>query len=95
MPIVNTPSERMKPYNVPGYYWDASAWVGENYQELHRLHPDHWIAVYQGEVVASSPDLGAVCDIAEARTGVQDFYVEFIEGKMRFYEISSPVAHSC
>ncbi|MBI3920068.1 MAG: hypothetical protein HY318_01525 [Armatimonadetes bacterium] len=89
MPIIETTKEMMTPRKIPEYYWDASDWVGQHSIDLQREFPDHWIAVFDGQVVAAGKDLGEVRDEAEQETGVEDFYVEFIEGKPRFYPCSA------
>ena len=85
MPIVTLPPEKNQPNKVPQHYWSGCRWVDEHSIDLQRRYPDKWVAVFEGAVVAAGTDLGEVRNVAKEKTGQTAIYVEFIEGKPRFY----------
>ncbi len=59
-------------------------WIEENMAEFVQKYPDHWMAVYHQEIIATSPDLGVV---QKAANEIEDYEVTifFVEGRIYVY----------
>lgn len=66
----NPPSEQ---------YWLDRRWIHDHYGQLVADHPNEWVAVHRGQVLAAGADLGAVEDAARGRGPAADVVFQFID----------------
>lgn len=78
--------EREKP--LPESFWRDDQWIIDHYDELAHKYGDEWVAVVDGEVVASGESIGVVEGIAEKKTGRKHIPVMFIEKGVHIYGAS-------
>ncbi len=69
----------------PRYVRDVD-WAYANYNALAAAHPNQWVAVVEGRVVAAGIDLGEVETEAARVAGRQDVAVIFVEGGIHVYD---------
>lgn len=55
-------------------------WIQSEWSRLLRQHPDQWIAVDQGRVLAAGPNLGQVADEAQRAGASPDVVHQFVAG---------------
>jgi hypothetical protein len=60
-------------------YMEDRRWIKENIDALVRDHPNQWIAVHRGKLLAAGPDLGIVADKAERQSSAPDIVFQFID----------------
>ncbi len=75
----------------PAPEWKPSArftadqrWIDEHAAEFAQQYPDQWVAVYNQEVVAASPDLAVVHEEVD-KIGDPEVTIFFVEGKLYVY----------
>jgi hypothetical protein len=71
------------PVNIPlptTPYLANCQWIKCNLDEMVRSHPDQWIAVHEGRVLAAGPDLGKVTIDARRTCPSPDIAYEFVAG---------------
>jgi len=68
----------------PRYFQDLD-WAYANYNALAAAHPNQWVAVVDGRVVAASVDLGAVEEEALRVAGRRDVAILFVEHGIHVY----------
>jgi len=76
----------------PKRYWDDSEWAIQNIQTLTEKHPDEWIAVFEGQVVAHSVDLGQVLAAVESH-GIESPVIKFVEKGIHVYKYFAGVSN--
>ena len=60
-------------------YMENSRWLMDHLPELARTHPNQWVAVYGGEVVAADPELGLVSAVAARSAPSSDTVIHFVD----------------
>ena len=60
-------------------------WVDRHVDDLARDHPNQWVAVHRGELLAASPDMGEVAAEARRRTSASDIVFQFIDDGSMIY----------
>lgn len=60
-------------------YWLDRKWIHDNYNQLVVQYANDWIAVRDGQVLASGPELAAVESEARAKCSAQDIVFQFID----------------
>jgi hypothetical protein len=60
-------------------YWSDRRWVHDNYAQLVTNHPNQWIAVHRGCVLASGVDLATVENAARLASADSDIVFQFID----------------
>jgi hypothetical protein len=60
-------------------YWLDRQWIHDHIEQLVRDHPNEWVAVHGGSVLAHGPDLGDVEDAAKNKCGASDVVYQFID----------------
>lgn len=60
-------------------YWQDRQWIHDHGDQLVGDHPNEWIAVHCGRVLASGPDLGLVQDAARAQCSAADIVFQFMD----------------
>lgn len=66
-------------------YWEDMDWAYEHYATLAAEHPNQWVAVVDGRVVAAGMDLGKVESVARGIAGRKDVAVLFVERGIHVY----------
>jgi hypothetical protein len=66
-------------------YWEDMDWAYEHYATLAADHPNQWVAVADGRVVAAGTDLGVVEAIAREKAARKDLAVLFVERGIHVY----------
>jgi hypothetical protein len=54
-------------------------WIVQNFSTLAQQHPNRWIAVDSGRVLAADPDLGVVKRAAAGQAGPDDIVYYFVD----------------
>lgn len=72
-------SSTVSPTPPSRQYWLDRRWIHDNYTQLVNDHANEWVAVHQGQVLASGNDLGAVEDAARAQCSAIDIVFQFID----------------
>lgn len=73
------------PPPVPKRYYDDVKWLRAHRKELAEQHPDEWVAVFAGRLVAAGTSLGEVLRAAQQETGERDIVVELVSPSRKFY----------
>lgn len=66
-------------------YWADIDWAYEHYATLATEHPNQWVAIVDGRVVAAGMDLGEVESVARAIAARKDVAVLFVERGIHVY----------
>lgn len=79
---------------IDARYWQDMDWAYAHYATLAADHPNQWVAVVGGRVVAVGADLGEVESEASRIAGRRDVAVLFVERGIHVYGHSAldPVA---
>ncbi len=57
-------------------------WFSEHYDELRERYPDHWIAIYNQDVVAASPNQDAMfAELKRKRVSATKAYIKYLSTK--------------
>lgn len=82
----NWPKDLPIPPPTPKHYYEGHKWISEHMRELKEKHPDQWVAVFNGEVLAAGKDAGEVMRVAKEKTGGErDIAIRLVEATRRFY----------
>ena len=74
---------------IDSRYWEDMDWAYEHYATLAAEHPNQWVAVLEGRVVAAGVNLGEVESVARGIAGRKDVAVVFIERGIHVYDHSA------
>lgn len=69
----------MKAPKIPERFWEDEAWIEEHYEALQKGYVGQWVAVVDGEVVASGKNLARVEEESKMKTGLKYIPVSFVE----------------
>jgi hypothetical protein len=64
-------------------------WVDRHLDELAQDHPNQWVAVHKGKLVAAGPDMGEVAAQARRKTSASDIVFQFIDDGSMIYVMSA------
>ena len=67
------------PLKPTAEYMVGSRWIRDHLAELVRIHPNQWVGVCQGRVVAANSDLGLVAADAERAAPPEDIAYHFVD----------------
>jgi hypothetical protein len=60
-------------------YLSDRQWIQQNIHALVRDHPNEWVAIHRGLLLAAGPDLGRVAAQAQRQTTDPDVVFQFID----------------
>jgi hypothetical protein len=60
-------------------YMDDFEWIKNHLDELAATHPDEWVAVHKGRVLAAGPGLTQVKTAAEAQVSATDIAYYYVD----------------
>ncbi len=81
----NWPSGVPVPPPISERYFRDERWIFERMRELQERYANQWIAVVNGEVVASGSVLAEVERLAQERTGADEFPVWLVRPESGYH----------
>jgi hypothetical protein len=68
-------------------WWQGAHWAHDHLEELYEKYEGDWVAIVDGQVIASGGDPVAIRQRAARRTGrtTEDVYVTFLESADAIY----------
>lgn len=63
-------------------------WIADHFEKLVRQHPNCWIAVDKGQVLAADPDLGNVRKTVASNPRLNEIVFHFIDDGSLIFTVS-------